>query len=1023
MALSMEYERKVKFFIQNIPKRIYMPVGGLKFEGFFTYDRMTFDDAQIHERRQLPSGLQWGRKWEYGWFFTRVIIPEKCVGKRTVFAAKQGESTVFVNGIEVGAFDKEHTHITLTDCAKAGETFDIAMEVYAGHTGDDLFMEKDKTTLVLPGAHLCEFPDDVTQKTVSDGSFGVLNEEVFQLWMDIKTLYSLRGELNENSLRRERIDKALSDMCNAVNIELPQDEFYISVQRGRTILKDVLECKNGSTAPMMYMIGHSHLDLEWLWTTNETRRKTARTLGNQLKIIEEYPEYKYIQSQPWILETVKNEYPKLYAKVKEAEKNGNIIVEGGMWVESDVNIPSGESLIRQFIFGKKFIKSEFGKESEIFFLPDSFGMTAALPQIMKGCGIKYFMNAKIMWQYNGGDEVPYSTFMWQGIDGSEILTHLTQGYAEPTDPSAVISKWNINREKADVPIGLIFYGHGDGGGGATRIHLEHLMREKDLEGMPRTVMASPNEFFNRLERECEINKRYVGELYYAAHRGTYTTQARTKKINRKSEFALREAEMWSALLGNPAKSETDNLWKTVLFNQFHDIIPGTALNAVYEQTEKELTEVISSAEEITQNALSRTIENNPEYISVFNSLSWDRTAYIKLPHGYTSLEGCETQRNNDSIIARVSVPSCGQRAYRLGVDAAENTTKDDTLILENDLIKAEFNDDGELQQVYDKKTGTEFLKKSSNVFRIYNDMPLFFDAWDIDSFYEKEEIKLSKDAEAFVEYKGNLESSIIIKKKINNSFLTQRAVLRKGSRRIDFETEIDWNETHKLLKVDFNTNIQTDELVSEIQFGNIKRPNHKTRHYDADRFEVCNHKWSALCESKRGAAILNDCKYGISADKGKMSLTLLRASVNPAPYTDKGIHKFTYSFMPFENMSYDGLTREGYELNCPIRLKRGYAEERSLLTVSESNIIIDTVKYAEDGSGDIIVRLYECVNSYTQCGLKFGFDIERAYITNMLEENINSANVESGEILLDFKAFEVKTLRIKTALCTHPNNK
>ena len=1013
MALSMEYERKIEFFIRNIPKRIYRPIEKLEFEGFFTYERMSLDEAKKHKRSQLPKGLEWGEKWEYGWFFTSITIPEECIGKRVVFTAKQGESTVFVNGREVGAFDKEHTHITLTNCANGGEIFDIAMEVYAGHMGDDLYMEREKTTFVLPGERLCEFSDDVTQKTVSDGSFGIFNEEVFQLWMDIKTLYSLRGELNENSLRREMIDKSLSDMCNAVNIELPQEEFDISVQRGRTILKAALDCKNGSTAPMMYMIGHSHLDLEWLWTTNETRRKAARTLGNQLKIIEEYPEYKYIQSQPWILETVKNDYPQLYEKVKEAERNGNIIVEGGMWVESDVNIPSGESLIRQFVFGKKFIKDEYGKESEIFWLPDSFGMTAALPQIMKGCGIKYFMNAKIMWQYNGGDDVPYSNFMWQGIDDSEILTHLTQGYAEPTDPATVISKWNMNKEKADVPIGLVSYGHGDGGGGATRIHLEHLMREKDLEGMPRTKMASPNEFFSKLENECEINKKYVGELYYAAHRGTYTTQAKTKKNNRKSEFALREAEMWSALLGNQAKSKTDKLWKTVLFNQFHDIIPGTALNAVYEQTEKELTEVISSAEEITENALSCTIENKPEYISVFNSLSWDRTAYIELPHGYTSLEGCETQRINDSIIARVCVPSCGQLSYRLGIDDVENATKDDKLILENDLIKAEFNEDGELRQVYDKKTGTEFLTKPSNVFRIYNDMPLFFDAWDIDSFYEKEEIELSKEAEVYVEYKGSLESSIVIKKKINNSFLTQRVVLRKGSRRIDFETEIDWNETHKLLKVDFNTNIQTDELVSEIQFGNVKRPNHKTRHYDADRFEVCNHKWSALCESKRGAAILNDCKYGISADGSRMSLTLLRASVNPAPYTDKEIHKFTYSFMPFENMSYDGLTREGYELNCSIRLKCGYAEEKSLLSVSESNIIIDTVKYAEDNSGDIIIRLYECMNSYTQCALKCGFDIEEAYITNMLEENICSADVINNEVLLEFKAFEVKTLRIK----------
>ncbi|MDD6483163.1 MAG: glycoside hydrolase family 38 C-terminal domain-containing protein [Clostridiales bacterium] len=1009
-----EYSSKIEYYIKNIPKRIYKAIGGLEYTGFFTYDRLTLAQAQSREKTPILPGFKWGRKWEYGWFFTEITVPDECKGKRVVFEAKQGESVVFVNGKIYGSFDKEHTHITLTDCSKGGERFKIAMEAYAGHDGLENTLDREHTKLVLSQEDLKEFPEDTEQKTVKSGSFGMFYDEVFRLWMDINTLYDLRNNLDDNSLRKAKIEKALSKMCDAVDIELPFEDFLLSVKEGRKILKSVLDCKNGSTAPTVYAIGHSHLDLQWLWTKNETRRKIARTLGNQLKLMEEYEEYKYIQSQPWLLEVVKNEYPDLYKDLKQAVRDGKITVEGGTWVEPDTNIPSGESLIRQFMFGKRFIKEEFDTESEIFWLPDSFGMSGSLPQIMKGCGIKYFMNAKIMWQYTGGDEVPHSNFMWQGIDGSEILTNLTQEYVVDMTPSKIFEKWHMNKEKADVPITLVSYGHGDGGGGATKIHLEYLKRESNLEGMPKVVSESPVKFFQALESDCEINERYVGELYYAAHRGTYTSQAKTKKLNRQSEFALRDAELWSALLKKDTKAETDALWKTVLFNQFHDIIPGTSIAPVHEQAEKEYEEVIRQANELSASAVENVIRDKNECLTVFNSLSWDRKAYIELPEGYSSAENCETQRIGDKVIALVDVPACGFKSYKLGRDFAEEGKADEALTLENNLIKAEFNRNGELISVSDKQTGTEYLSQPSNVFRMYQNKPTVFDAWDIDSFYEKTELHLENKTEIYVEYKGKLESSLVIKKKLNNSSLVQRVILRKDSRRIDFETEIDWRETHKLLKVDFNTDIQTDELISEVQFGYVKRPNHKTRQYDADRFEVCNHKWSALCESKRGAAILNDCKYGISADKGRMSLTLLNSSVHPGLNADKGIQSFKYSFMTFaENLADSDVTKEAFELNSHVMIKDGFAGEKSLLNVSESNIIIDTIKAAEDGSGDIIIRMYESSNTRTNCTLTCAFNINEAYITNMLEQNSVKAEVKNNELAFAFRPFEVVTVRLK----------
>lgn len=1009
-----EYARKIEYYINNIPKRIYKPVQNLEFEGFFTYERLSLKDALSSPRQALPDGLEWGRKWEYGWFFTTITIPSECKGKKVIFEAKQGESVVYVNGKIVGAFDKEHTHITLVDVAKGGEHFDIVMEAYAGHDGLENTLEQEHNVLVLSEDDLKEFPDDVFQKKVKSGSLGIMYDEVFGLWMDVKVLYDLRSNLDVNSLRRAKIEKALADMCDTVNIEAENEVFLIQVRKAREILRSVTECKNGATAPTVYAIGHSHLDLEWLWTREETRRKIARTLGNQLRLMEEYDDYKYIQTQPWLLETLKNEYPSLYEEVKVAVADSRIIPEGGSWVEPDTNIPSGESLIRQFMFGKKFIKDEFGKDSEIFWLPDSFGMSGSLPQILKGCGIKYFMNAKVMWQYNGGDELPCSNFMWQGIDGSRILSNLTQEYAVDMTPSKIFEKWNLNREKAEVPAVLTMYGHGDGGGGATQIHLEYLKRERDLEGMPRVIPESPNRFFEFVN-ECEINETYVGEIYYAAHRGTYTSQAKTKLLNRRSEFALREAEMWSALLKKDTKKMTDKMWKKVLFNQFHDILPGTSISAVYKKTESELSDVVTEAGRIVDDVFADVLfdNKNGEYITVANSLSHKRQACVKLPAGYTSVDGCKTERNEGGVVAMVKLPSCGMKSYKLGNEACGEATPKNDLFLENNLIKAEFNEKGELVGVIDKESGTEFLSKPSNIFKMYQNKPAFFDAWDIDGFYKNLEIECENNTEITGGYDGELESALMFKRTIGNSVLKQKAVLRKDSRAIDFETEIEWNETHKLLKVDFNTDIFTESMMSEVQFGFVNRPNHRTRAYDKDRFEVCNHKWSALCETNRGVAVINDCKYGISADNEKISLTLLNSSAQPARTADRGVHKFTYSFMVYTgNFAESGVKEKGYELNCPVGVRKGYTEECSFLNLSDSNVVIDTVKLAEDGSGDLIVRMYEAEKMSAKCRFECSFGVKSAYITNMLEEHWDNVKFDHNGIELKFRPFEVKTLRL-----------
>lgn len=1025
MSLTQEYIRKIDCLKEYLPKRMYRVCGSVGFKGFVTKEKLTLEEAAAREKAAFAEGSKWGKKWEYGWFYTEVTVPESCAGQPVVFKAVLGECLVFVNGKVYGSLDREHPMITLTHEAKGGEQFQIAMEVYAGHAGHDGIPETASVVptarVIIPENSIREFPEDVEQKTIRNGDFGVFHEDVFQLWMDLQTLFYTRECFDDDYWCRVNIDKCLKEICNTIDIEAPFATFTKQVNRARQLAQPVLACKNGSSAPMLYAIGNSHLDLEWLWTTEETRRKAARTLGNQIRLIEEYEDYKYTHSQPWLLASIKKDYPDLYEEIRGWVKKGRIIVEGGMWVEADTNIPSGESLIRQFIVGKTFISREFGTESEILWLPDVFGCSAALPQIMKGCGIKYLMNAKISWLYDSGERFPYSTFMWQGLGDSEVLTHVTGDYPSHTSPGNVKGKWCGIHEKEDVPSRPFLFGHGDGGGGATRIHMEYLKRERDFEGLPKVTCTAPNDFFHFAENECEINKKYNGELYFASHRGTYTSQAKTKKGNRQSEQALHDAEMWTALLEKDysIKAETDKLWKDVLFNQFHDILPGTAITAVYEKTEADHQNVIAKAKQITDHALSAVLETKPDVLTVFNSLSWTRKILTKLPDGYQAIcnkdgKYLETQCVAGEIWTSLEVPSCGTESYRLyQTEVPKNILADESLYLENNLIRAVFNEQGELVSVIDKETGVEFLSAASNQFRVYRDMPTLFDAWDIERFYEQMEEKVPNVVDVTMECRGNLMSSLIIRKKLLDSKIIQRVVLRKDSRRLDFETEIDWRETHKLLKVDFNTNIHTDELISEIQFGHIKRPNHKNRQHDADRFEVCQHKWSALTESNRGVAVLNDCKYGISAEAGRMSLTLLKSAAAPALYADKGVHHFTYAVVPFTGTFFESrVVQESYELNYPAIVKTGEALPQSLLSVSPKNVIVETVKFAENESGDLVIRLYESQNTFTKCKLNFGFDVRAVCRTNMLEKTIGTVEVQDNSIILEMKAFEIVTLRV-----------
>jgi len=1029
MSLNPEWLRRVINWRDELTNHFYRPLGAVELSGFVTKEQLTADQALAGPFAPMPVGTRWGAKWEYGWFKGEIVLPPSAAGQRIVLRANPGgESAVWINGRLAGAIDREHTEITLAMSGEPGARYDLLIEAYAGHG----LRTAGKGPVGYGRESVPEPPP--TQTAVGETTFGIWNEEVYQLWLDVETLFQTRNLLDPDSLRVAEIDAGLKDFTLIADPELPPDEFLATVRRARARLKPLLECVNGSTAPTLFAIGHSHIDVAWLWPLQETERKMARTISTQLALMQEYPEFKFIQSQPHLYWMLRRRYPAKYEEVKAAVKAGKIIPEGGMWIEADTNISGGEALIRQFIHGKRFFKQEFGAENELLWLPDVFGYSGALPQIMAGCGIKYFATQKIFWTYNGGDPFPYNTFMWEGIDGTAVLAHIFNDYNSYTDPNALMQRWRQRVQKDGISTILLAFGHGDGGGGPTRNHLEFLRRTKDLEGLPRVKMASPIEFFKDLERRGLPRERYVGELYFQAHRGTYTSQARTKQNNRRAELALREAEMWGAAaraLAGPGyaypAADLEEAWRTVLLNQFHDILPGSSIHRVYEEAEASHAEAIAAARRAAGQAQAALVRP-AEAVTVFNSLSWPRRALVRLPAGAQTAADragrpLPVQVEADAAWAEVTVPSCGWTTIwwpsvppnfgGAGAAATSNALQATPRMLENECLRIEFNDLGEIVSLFDKEAQRELAAGPCNSFKMYKDVPGAWDAWDIDSMYTETPVELTEPATIVVEAAGPLEARLRVTRQLHHSTMTQVISLRRNSRRVDFATTVDWRESHKLLKVAFPVTVHANEAIHEIQFGHIRRPNHYSRPFDANRFEVCNHKWTALAEEARGCAVLNDSKYGVNVLGNSINLTLLKSALAPDMTADKGIQTFTYSFYAWNGpLAESDVVREAYELNVPATTAAGDGGERSLFSVDAPNIIIETVKPAEDGSADVVVRLYEAKHTATRAVLSTTLPVGRAALTDMLEAHVADLACDDGQIALDFRPFEIKTVRL-----------
>ena len=979
------------------------------------------DAMALPDFRPISVGDWWGGGGMNAWFRLRIRVPESFAGREVAaYLDFGGEACAFLDGKPFQGVDANHQELLLLRKARGGEEFELVVDA---------------------SSILWHSPQDPSKRRLARAEIGVRNPEVQRYWFDLETLYLLAMQLPDDSPRRAKIIYLLNKSVDAFDYQNTDDaSLRASAIRAQKILQPLLECPASASATTVAVHGHSHIDVAWLWPYRETKRKCARTFSTVMRLMEQYPEYIFSQSQAQLYKFTKEQYPALYEEIRKRVREGRWDVTGSMWVEADCNLSSGESLIRQVLFGKNFYLDEFGIETDVLWLPDVFGYSAALPQILRKARVPYFSTIKINWsQFN---TFPYNTFRWKGIDGSSVLAHFppTTDYNAYPEPGKLLQQVREFKEKDRCDESLLSYGWGDGGGGPDRRHLEFLQRSKDLEGLPRCVQKKVTDFFHSIDDPGIDYPEWVGELYLELHRGTYTTQARNKRYNRKAEFLYRDAELLSCLampfgLEYPA-AELREKWEDILCNQFHDVIPGSSIRLVYEDTDRMYPEIFRVGEEAAGRALERIARNvdtrgEGRPVLVFNTLPWDRSAVVSVdvpgdaPCAVVGPDGEEVpvQRSGERLLFAASAPSAGYAVYRLvprQPSGFRSPLKASRTVLENRWFRVRLDSKGAIVSLVHRPTGRELVRpgERANLLRLYEDKPIDWPAWDIDFFYEdKWEDVTQTDSLELVE-EGPVRAVVEVRRSFSRSRLSQRIVIYADSPRIDFETWVDWHEKDRVLKALFPVDVNASEARYEIQFGNVTRPTHTNTSWDFARFEVCAHRWADISEEGFGMSLMNDCKYGHHTKGSEMRLTLLRAPKEPDPEADMGEHVFTYSIMPHAGDYIEaGTVREAYGLNVPMRVLPVEASEgplppvRSFLRVDSEHVILETVKKAEREE-TVILRCYECHNRRGTVTVTVDLPFSRVYECDLMEDNLEEVPCAGSSFTFPIRPFEIKTFKL-----------
>ncbi|MGW1916034.1 alpha-mannosidase [Streptomyces sp. NPDC002076] len=1005
-------ERAERLHTQRIKPAIYAATAPMAVEAWQAPgEPVSFEEAASARYEPFAMDTPWGPPWGTTWFRMSGRVPAEWAGRRVEavidlgfigdWPGNQAEALVHLpDGRPLKAVNPLNQYVPIANPAAGGEQIDYLVE--AASNPDIL---ADNFAAPTPLGDVLTAGDKPLY-TFRRADLAVLDEEVWHLDLDLQVLRELMVELGEHDPRRHEITHALDRALDLLDL----DDIPGSAAAVREALRPALSKPAHASAHVISGIGHAHIDSAWLWPIRETKRKTSRTFSNVTSLAEEYEEFVFACSQAQQYEWVRDNHPHVWARIKESVKKGQWAPVGGMWVESDGNLPGGEAIARQLIHGKRFFIEHFGIETKGVWLPDSFGYNAAYPQLAKLAGNEWFLTQKISW--NQTNTFPHHTFWWEGIDGTRIFTHFppVDTYNARFSGAEMARAVRNYAEKGRASRSLAPFGWGDGGGGPTREIMERARRLADLEGSPKVVVEHPDAFFAKAREEYPDAPVWVGELYLELHRATYTSQARTKQGNRRSEHKLREAELWAttAALHAPGYAypyeKLDRLWKTVLLHQFHDVLPGSSIAWVHREAEAEYARVARELEELTAEAVAALGGGSTR---VFNTSPFDRAEVIRTAAGVPTY--VEAPANGSAPVVAVDAPQPVTVAGR---------------VLDNGLVRVEVAADGTLASVRDLRAGgREVLAGKGNLLRLHTDLPNHWDAWDVDKHYRNRYTDLlDADSVTVVDEDPLLGSIRVARSFGKGSRITQTITLRAGSPRIDFETDIDWHEAEKLLKAGFPVDIRAAHSSAEIQFGHIQRPTHTNTSWEAARFEVSGHRWVHLAEPGYGVALINDSTYGhdvsrtVREDGGtttRVSLSLVRAPRIPDPGADQGRHRLTYSLLP--GASIEDAVAEGYALNLPLRVADSAGAPQPVVSVDGEGVTVEAVKLADDESGDVVVRLYESRGGRATGVVRTGFPLAGAQVTDLLERPLEDAESADSGVSVSLRPFQILTLRLRRA--------
>jgi alpha-mannosidase len=1008
---------KIDRLLRELSEKIFTTIPGdvpLRFRRALPEDPIDEVDA-VFDWQPVRRDLVWGEPESYFWFVGDVVIPEAAAGQRLVlfvdaaFGDTMGRSDpqclVRIDGRIVQAADGNHRYIPLTDSAEPGRSYRVTIE--AGTI-------EDRRQL---GFGLRLAVHDVAAEA---------------LYFDIKVPVDVARLSKADDARALLILNHAEAALNTIDFRPGNPaRFAASIAAASEQAARIYALSGDPAMPTIIAAGHTHIDVAWLWRTRETRRKMARSMATALSLLDAYPDYRFMYNQCLLFDWLAEDYPELMDRIHDKAKSGAFEIEGAFWLEPDVNLASGESLVRQMVRGIRYHEETFGVRPRLLWLPDTFGYGASLPQLMKLSGVETFVTHKLSW--NDTNRMPYDTFFWQGIDGSKVpasfvttQTYEYDGiettYCANLRASHVLGTWKRHAGKADMPELFMIYGHGDGGGGPTREMVETVHRfERGIPGAPKVKQGALGDYFHRLAARMQAAPAdfptWVGELYFECHRGTLTSVGKVKRDNRRAETRLRELELLAVLAQRAGvawpESELDQLWRIVLLNQFHDILPGSSVGSVYDDADSDFAAFAALADDL-EARLSAALAGGA---AILNASHRPRGGLVTGPEraGAQAIHRADGSIEWLSPIATIAGNTVGAATPSEMADALDVGTDR----IENSILAVRFDDKGRITSLIDKRSGRDLIPAGEAANRIvaHQDMPIDFDAWDIGAHFEDKSWEIDDLVSVEVVERGPWRAAIRFEWRYEASRIVEVVSLAAGADRLDIDLFIDWHEHKTLLKLAVPVAVAAEESRAEVHFGHVRRPTHVNTSWDQARFETLMHRWVDLSDADAGLAVLNDCKYGYDARGNRLRITLLKSPVYPWPDADQGEHRIRLSLMPHAGFTSDAgrIVDAAEDFNMPLRWLGPTTDSVAAPTIAApfdligEGVAVAAVKKADDGDA-LVVRLYETRGRRAEVSVQTS--AEAVSIVDLLERDPAPLPITDGAVTLSFTPFEIKTLKL-----------